>query len=72
MGSRMIALALGITCAVWLPLLPSAFVLLSCGMLALLFAKRFSRSVKLILCFLAGMSYGSYHGNQVLEPLLTP
>lgn len=76
MASRMIALALGIGCVAWMPLLPPLTVTLT--LLAVFGAALFvlpignfsQASVGLLLCLVAGILYGSVHGHQLLQRLL--
>lgn len=80
MASRMIALALGIGCVAWLPSLPSlhllfGFLLFGLCVLGTGFyiwpgAKAAWKAFFLVACVLAGLAYGTYHGQQLLLRLI--
>ncbi len=72
MASRMIALALGIACVAWLPMLPSPFAVIGSAMIMLPLRRRFPRISALSLCFLIGIGYGALQGYWLQQRLLSP
>lgn len=70
MASRMIALALGIACIAWMPVLPPVSVLVL--LCAVLCSGRQHKVIELALCLTLGMAYGAGYGKYRLGRLPAP